>query len=307
MIYPHQLYVSGNSIAQYLAESWDEIKKDPRGFVCMYEPPAPGAKYILGLDTAEGITGWHRGMISAEDRKRDNSAIEIFRVDGARELVFKKENGKKVPVIDVRTKEQQVRYKDVQVLEFAAPIDPVEAARLANILGRIYQGQDEDMCQIILESWPGCGMLAMQELLRIGYTNLWQWEYFADGPVEQTKWIGWRSTNRSQHLLWQRSRRHLMDRRAVLRSRALRLEYSTAVTDPVKMRAVAASGFHDDRMQAANMAMWAAHGWSYDVETVSAPVTNVPVIDYQRYAPTLGEDYMTFQDWCADRVAAMED
>jgi len=293
--FPKVLHVSGSSIEEYTQESWEDIERDPRGLVLMWEPPEKTAKYVLGLDSSEGITGWSRATKVDGDHKTDNGAIEIIKVDGTWEYAYKEENGKRIPDIDLSNGKQRRIYKDVQVCEFAGPVDAVEIARIANVLGRIYAGEDDDQCELIWESWPGCGLLATQELLRIGYGNLWMWEYI-DSVAETTNRMGWRSTRESQRILWYRSRRHLMQRQSVIRSRFLLGELADAEIDMDKMRARASYGMHDDRMQAFCMATWAAHKWTYNVDRTEEKVTTEPSQDYQRYAPGL-DDYETFSDW----------
>jgi hypothetical protein len=295
--FPQTLYVGDSSLVP-CEEQWDTIKDDPRGVLLMWSPPIKGRKYIIGMDSSEGITGWSRASRRDEDEKTDNGAIEIFEVDGARELIWRMdEDGNKIPDIDPGTGRQRVHYRDVQVAEFAAPCDAVEIARVANVLGRIYAGDEEDQCELIWEGWPGCGMLTTQELLRLSYGNLWHWEYIAD-VAEETNRLGWRSTRESKKLLWYRARRHLMMGNVVIRSRFLLDEYSNAEIDMDKMTARAAYGYHDDRFMAANLAFWAGHRWTYDPDSTRVEVTTTKEpIDFQRLAPGLGTEYESFEDY----------
>jgi hypothetical protein len=305
-IFPDALYVAGSSLEPYTTESDEEIERDPRGLVLMWEGPIKTAKYVMGMDTAEGVTGWSRILKKDGDTKTDNSAIEIFRVDGDFELCFKLHNGQRIPDIDPTTKRQKRIYKDVQVAEFAAPCDPVEAARVANVLGRIYSGDADEQCLFVWEAWPGCGLLATQEILRLGYANQWMWQYI-DREAEDTDRPGWRSTRESQKLLWYRARRHLMGRRVTIRSKPLLEEYSNAEIDLAKMRARASYGFHDDRMQAANMCFWAGHSWSYTEDGPPDEVrTTAEPRDYQRIAPVLDDEHYTFQAWKEDQLAQFD-
>lgn len=290
-------YVSGSSLVR-TSESEKAIMDDPRGFVHIWEAPKQWAKYIMGHDPTVGITGWSRATRTDGDRKTDNGAIEIFRVDAFKDIVRKPDGS---PDIDPATKQPRFFYRDLQVAEFFAPIDPVESARMCNLLGRIYAGNQEDQCELIYESYPGPGMLTTQELMRLGYTNLWMWEVFANTVAEETSQIGWRSSRETQKVLWYRARRHLMERRVIVQSPWLLAEYANAVIDIDKMRAMAAYGFHDDLMQAANMAMWAGHKWNYDPERVSEPVLSKPAIDWQNQAPVLGER-VSYKDAWADAV-----
>jgi hypothetical protein len=294
--FPRTLYVSGSSIEQYESESWDDVARDPRGLVLMWSPPHPRAKYIMGCDPTVGISGWSRATRTDGDRKTDNAAIEIFEVDGASEIVYEVDDaGKRVPVIDPFTQREKKLYRDLQVCEYAAPIDAVEVARVCNILGRIYAGSEDDQCELIWEAYPGPGMLTTQELLRLGYGNVFHWQYI-DSQVEDTNRLGWRSTRESQKILWYRSRRHLLNRQALIRSKFLLEEYANAEIDMEKMRARAAYGYHDDRFQAANMCFWAAHKWTTDAERTDERVTETPQQDYQRYAPGL-DDYVSYSQW----------
>lgn len=302
--YPRVLHVSGSKIEDYTEESWEDVDDDPRGLLLMWRPPRPGAKYIMGLDPTEGITGWSRGTRTDGDTKTDNGVIEIFEVDGRQEKLFKEVDGQKVPDIDPITRRQRTKFKDLQCAEFAAPCDAVEIARIANILGRIYAGDEDDQCELIWEAWPGPGILTTQELLRLGYCNLWHWEYI-DSVAEETNRMGWRSTRESQKLLWYRSRRHLMQENVEIYSKYLLGEYSNAEIDMDKMRARAAYGYHDDRFQAANMCFWAGHKWTYDVDRTEQPVTETVVTDYQRMAFTL-EDHVSYSDWKAEATADWE-
>jgi hypothetical protein len=300
--FPEVLHVSGSSIEPHTSESWEEIERDPRGLLLMWEPPEKDATYIMGGDPTQGITGWSRGTRTDGDHKVDNAALEIFKVDGIREGLFTENaRGERVPDYDPVTKMRRYLYRDVQVAEFAAPCDAVEFARVANVLGRIYAGDQEDQCQFIYEAWPGPGMLTTQELLRLGYANLWMWEYI-DSIAEETTRIGWRSTRESQKLLWYRARRHLMNRSALIHSKFLLDEYANAEIDLEKMRARAAYGYHDDRFMAANLCFWAGHAWTYEVERTTDPVTTVLVPDYQRIAPTLDE-HSSYSEWRANATA----
>lgn len=301
---PASFYVSGSSLL-LTAESLDDITADPRGFVHIWHPPKPNAKYIMALDPTVGITGWSRASRTDNDHKTDNAAIEIFEVDALKVDLFKdvrQPDGTllQVPDIDPVTKLQRYVTQDLQVCEFFAPIDPVDSAKVANTLGRIYRGDAEDQCEFIFEAWPGPGILTVQEILRLNYGNLWYWEYI-DGPAEMTNRIGWRSTRESQRMLWTRHRRHLMKDQACILSPWLLAEYADAVIDPEKMRAKAAYGSHDDLVQAAGMCFWAGHRWTQDTESSHEPVTQQPVLDYQRMAPTPG-DYRSYRDYVQDVV-----
>jgi len=306
VVFPPALYLpSGSSIHEFDEEPWEDIERDPRGILLMFEPRRSGAKYIMGMDSSEGITGWSRATRQPDDKKIDNGAIEVYEIGAIREPVWKIENGKKVPEIDKRTRRQKIHFRDVQVAEFRAPCDAVEIARIANIIGRIYHDDDGEPAELIWESWPGCGMLCTQELLRLQYGNLWHWEYISD-VAEETDRLGWRSNRESMKLLWYRTRRHLMQENVVIRSKWLRQEYADAVIDYDKMRAMADYGDHDDLMMASNLALWAGNRWTYEMESSQEVATeNANPTDFQNYAPGLGDD-ASWETWKSEQLADWE-
>ncbi len=307
VVFPAAMFVGSSSVREFDEESMDDIMADPRGLLLMWSPPKKGAKYIVGVDSSEGITGWTRGMRTEDDYKTDNGVVEVFEIDGIREPVFDEKAEKaedtlrpgqrtaRIPLIDKHTRQPAMHCRDLQVAEFAAPCDAVEIARVANIIGRVYRGDEEDEAELIWEAYPGCGMLTTQELLRLGYGNLWHWEYITD-VAEETNRLGWRSGRESMKILWYRARRHLMQRNVVVRSKWLLDELSGAEIDMNKMRARAAYGMHDDRLWSAAFCWWAGHQWTY-AEDSKEPVTEgEPPQDFQRYAPGLGDESY-YADW----------
>lgn len=295
--FPEVLYV-GSGQMEPNHESWEERWADPRGLLFMWEAPRDDVRYVIGFDATEGITGWTRHSRTEGDDKVDNCAIEVFRPNG-RYIPAMKDGS---PVIDPVTQKPVMLGVDIQVAEWAGPCDAIEGSRIANMLGRLYHGTDDNQCLLIWEAWPGVGLLATQELLRLNYSNPWMWEYI-DREVEQTDSPGWRSSLKSQRLLWYRSRRHLMSRQVDIKSRFLGAEYSNAEMDFEKMRARAAYGYHDDRFQAANMCYWASHTWTYDEDAPPERIRSTPIMDFQRFAPTL-DDCPTFKEWCDEQIAS---
>jgi hypothetical protein len=291
-VLPKALYVGKDKIEEYTDEPWEEIERsgDTRGLLLMWQPPLSGVRYIMGGDSTEGITGWSRATRYEGDEKIDNGALEIFIPDGTYDLCTKVVDGNRVPDIDPLTNRQRRLYKDVQVAEYAAPCDPVELARVAALLGRIYAGSNDEYCELIWESWPGCGILMTQELLKINYSNLWHWEYLSE-QVQETKSLGWRASPISQRVMWSRCRRHLLGHHALIRSKGLLSEYSNAEIDVSKMRAKASYGFHDDRMTAANLCFWAGHKWTYTEDSPDKVTEAPPILDYQRSAPNCTVSY----------------
>lgn len=300
LVLPTHWNVGHNSV-DLNNEDIKSVLNDPRGILHVWEPPLEYGQYIMALDPTHGITGWSRYTRLDGDHKTDNAAIEIYRVNALQNVVIDPETDK--PKIDKATGRPEFVLCDLQVAEWFAPVDPVEAARVANILGKIYCGNADEQCELIYESYPGPGILTTQELLRVGYRNLWEWEYIADSVAESTGKLGWRSSETSQRMLWIRSKRHLLSRRVKINSPWLLAELRDAVLDPNKMRGVAASGVHDDLLQASSMAFWAGHKWAYDIEHTPQIATQIaPTVDWQRMAPEFGRDKVSARDQWRDLV-----
>ena len=230
--------------------------RDPRGIIWIYEAPDPRATYFMGIDASKGVTGWSRELRTRDDLRTDNGAIEIVR----------KGVGDK---------------QDVQVCEYAAPIDPYDLSTYANALGRLYGGSNEDgQCLAIPEVWPGPGLPLLRELInRYGYTNIYVWRYVDSLRPKLTTQLGWTSNEKTTRDLWIRGTRHIVHDRIRIFSPHLIEEMTDCEEDPIKMMGKAIYGKHDDRVRAFLMAVWAAHDWSLEVETVSTfdthPVSNV--------------------------------
>lgn len=225
---------------------------DPRGLVWIYEPPQPKAAYVMGIDPTVGITSWDRSLRTEDDFKTDNGAIEIIRLG---------RNGK----------------PDVQVAEYAAPIDPEDLADVANALGRLYAGSDEDeQCLCIIEVYPGPGLLTLRKMINdYGYTRHFVWKYLDSLQTKPTNSLGWQASPKSVRDLWIRGSRHINRGDLLLRSDALTEEMTDCEQDPVKMTAKAVFGRHDDRVRAVLLCLWAAHDWSMQVEMDTRPAVEL--------------------------------
>lgn len=236
-----------------------EFDGDPRGIFWMWEPPNPNNTYIMGIDPTVGRTGWNRYARVKEDAKTDNGAIEIIKVGkGTNSVGFPN--------------------PDVQVAEFAAPVDSTELGDYANLFGRLYSGKDEDQCKCIIEVYPGPGGMTLQRMLALGYTNHFRWEYYAGSVATPTKSIGWNASPKTNRDLWLKASRHINLDRARIRSPFLTEEYADCQMNLEKQWAENPGG-HDDRVRAFNLAIWVANGWSMDIErtTETVQVGNSPV------------------------------
>lgn len=256
---------------------------DPRGLICMMEPPIQRETYVMGIDPTVGIVGWNRHFRTRDDLKTDNGAIEILRVG---------RNGK----------------PDVQVCEYAAPIDPEDLADIANILGRLYAGNEESgQCLCIIEVYPGPGLLTQRKMLNsLGYTNMFIWKYLDSMSVKLTTSLGWQSTPKSVRDLWIRGTRHISLDKIRITSPYLAEELAHCEADELKMTAKAFSGKHDDRARAILMAIWAAHDWSFQVEDRKVEVTTYKPVDWQRSDVSAEKMYEQWNDLFMDMQEDMQ-
>ena len=268
MIFP-PTYAIANSGQLERMDPALEYDGDPRGITWIFEPPNRTSTYMMGVDPTLGRTGWSRYSRVKEDRRTNNGAIEIVRV------------GKDIILPDGTPS----RTPDIQVCEYAAPIDAFELGFVANILGRLYAGTEEDQCEAILEVYPGPGGMTMRQMVDLGYTNLWRWQYYADLMMGESK-VGWQATTKSVRDLWAKSARHLILRRVKIHSPFLVEEYADARMNDVKGYAESPNNDkgHGDRMRAFNLALWAGNKWDMDIERTKEDVTQAQqkVMDPQR-------------------------
>lgn len=226
-----------------------EYDNDPRGILWVWRPPTKFHKYVMGIDPTGGRTNWSRFNRTRDDAKVDNGCIEVVQLG-------RRKGGHNEP--------------DQQVAEFAAPVDPYDLAYIANIVGRIYAGVDEDQCGCIVEV-TGVGAGTFRQLLELGYTNQFRWEKYASTTVNQTQQMGWIATNSTNKDLWIKASRHINLRNAIIRSPWLVEEYADCRMDTAKEYASNPGG-HDDRVRAFNLALWMANGWSLNIERTEEDV-----------------------------------
>ncbi len=222
---------------------------DSRGILWMWEPPQRTCQYVIGCDPTMGISQWNRQLRTKDDTDVDNAVIEVFRV-GARTS---------------RGKE-----KDVQVAEWAAPVDPYDLAEYVNSIGRMYAGNDEEGTALAcIEVYPGPGWQTQQELShRFGYMNFPPWAVASGLTMRyQGNKFGWFSNRSTRVDLWTRGTSHLQRDGAMLRSPWLVEEMADCTPDNfLAMTARARSGLHDDRVVATLIALWFCNEWSLAIE-----------------------------------------
>lgn len=221
----------------------NELDLDGRGILWMYEPPRDNATYYIAGDPTVGKTGWNRWLRTDDDIDIDNAALEVLR---------------------------KGKTQDVQVAEFAAPVDAVEFAPILNAIGRLYKGNDEDgMAPMIVEA-TGPGAVTIRELIdRFGYTNQFLWHYYggaiAPKAAGQGNKVGWYSSRSANKDLWMRGTHHIHNQRIKLYSTYLIEEMADCLADSFTLIGEARHGRHDDRVFSLLLAMWMAHGWSTGV------------------------------------------
>lgn len=249
--------IGNDAIVPYVPDG----DKDARGIVWMWEPPSKVADYFIGVDPTVGITGWNRALRTRDDYKTDNAVIEVFRSGGG-------------------------AHPDVQVAEYAAPIDPEDLAPVVNALGKMYGGRNEESeALVIIEVYPGPGWMTQRELInRFGYTNIYVWRYEDTRNSRMSSKLGWYSSRASRRDLWLKGMRHINSKQVVIQSPWLVEEMTDCTPDNfLAMTARASYGAHDDRVVAMLLSLWAANEWSmYADPPEKATVEVGPDKDYQK-------------------------
>ncbi len=253
---------------------------DTRGLIWCWEPPSPRANYVIACDPSYGIASWDRTLRKEGDEETDNCAIEVIRC-GTR------------------------GSPDVQVAEYAAPIDPEDAAIVVNFLGRMYAGASEDeQALAIVEVHPGPGLMTQRDLMnKFGYTNLFIWQHLDSMNIAPTQSYGWYSSRQSRQMLWIRGTRHITKHLLTINSPALIEEMTDCKPDNFQsFTARAQWGSHDDRVVATLLAIWAANQWNDDNPPEEAAKPTLV------HAPSAQASDMTYDemmdDW-SDRMATL--
>lgn len=237
----------------------DDIARE-RGILWLWEEPQSWADYVMGIDPTMGRAGWSRAGCRQTDDEIDNAAIEVFRKGNKRE-------GK----------------PDVQVAEWAAPVDAEDLAEVINYIGRLFGGRHEDgQALACIEVWPGTGWLTQRELIsRFGYTNLPPWLVEGAGLSQRmTHKYGWISNSSTRRDLWSRGTAHLQRHSAIIRSPWFVEEMTDCTPDNfLAVTARSLGGRHDDRVVAGLIALWFCSEWRLGsepteparIETENAP------------------------------------
>lgn len=241
-----------------------DLAHDVRGLLLTWELPRRDATYVIGADPTVGITGWTPSTATTDDRATDNGAIEVVRVGRTRPQQYTDAQGK--------LQTRYVREPDVQVAEYAAPIDAISFAAVLNAVGKLYRGDSEDDgCLIVHEGYPGPGLAVTPELLsRYGYTNLFIPRYLNTPTQKRTIEYGWTTSHQSKQLLWMKTNRHMKLDGLRINSPYLLDELVDDSTERFmglrRAHNYVSGPRHDDRSMAIRLALWGAHEWTMDAE-----------------------------------------
>lgn len=220
-------------------------KVDPRGLFLIYDYPRRDVYYSIGGDPSLGIAGWHRTTRTdnEEEMRIDNSALEV--------LYRHPRTG-------------HIR----QAAEFAGPITPKEFAIYCLVMCHFYPGTagENRGGALILEVYPGPGGQTQARMqYEMGFSNFYQWKTFNGMEVKETDSYGWVSNSKSVREAWIKIKELAEDRQYLPfrpQSKYLLGEMSYAEWDASRMRGMAMSGYHDDRISATLFATWQLEDWS---------------------------------------------
>jgi hypothetical protein len=228
---------------------------DERGLLWVFEEPKATETYVVSVDPTVGRPGWTREFRTEADLDTDNACVEVLRAGrgGA---------------------------PDVQVAEYAAPVDAIDIAPIVAHIGLLYGQHNEDGQALIIGEVTGPGAVTLRELVdHWNYTNLWRWTQWGTAQVRRTQQFWWYSSRSANKDLWMRGSHHIHKHRVVLRSKWLVEELADIVGDIFLLIGEARYGRHDDRAMSLLFNLWALHDWSTreDMEPLERPVdTNEP-------------------------------
>jgi hypothetical protein len=249
---PKSWRIGNRTVVPY---SVDDSDSDERGIFYVWEEPISTATYVVSLDPTVGRPGWSREFRTEADIETDNACIEVFRAGTGGQ-------------------------PDVQVAEYAAPVDAIDIAPIAATVGMLYGGNNEDGQALLIGEVTGPGAVTLRELVdRYNYSHLWQWTQWGTAQVRRTQQFWWYSSRSANKDLWMRGLHHIQKYRVHLQSKWLIEEMADCIADAYLLIGEARYGRHDDRVMAMLFNLWALHDWSTreDIEPLERPVdTNAP-------------------------------
>lgn len=272
---PKSWRVGSRTVAPYTPDDEDE-----RGLLWVWEEPLQYATYVVSVDPTVGRPGWSREFRTEADLDTDNAAIEVFRAGRGGQ-------------------------PDVQVAEYAAPVDAIDIAPTVATIGQLYHGGNEDGQALVIGEVTGPGAVTLRELVdRFQYANLWQWTQWGGAQTRRTNAFWWWSSRSANKDLWMRGLHHIQKMRVRLYSKWLVEEMADCVADAYLLIGEARYGRHDDRVLSTLLNLWALHDWSTreDIEPLERPVD----MDAPKWEAT-DISYEGMVDAWNDRVAELTD
>ena len=236
-------------VGRYDVSPSDPDEHDARGQLLVFEEPKQSETYVIGVDPTMGIAGWQRLIRTKDDVDTDNAAICVLRKG------HWLSNGDRTP--------------DVQVAEWAAPIDPYDLAHVANVLGKVYAGNDEEgQALMCIEVYPGPGWATQTELVnRYGYMRFPPWLVSTGLVQKQTQKYGWHSNRSTRTDLWTKNLMLLRKGGVIPRSPWLIDEMADCTPDSfLTTTGRARNRLHDDRVIAFFLSVWYAQEWGLNIE-----------------------------------------
>jgi hypothetical protein len=193
------------------------------GRLLIWEPPAKGEAYAIGIDPAEGVGA-------------DNSVCQVLKIG-------------------------TIHHPDVQVAEFACNfLDPVDFASVANTIGRLYSEDDGTEAFCTVECNAPCGDTVVNDLRsRHDYGNLYVWKQYDRRTNLYTNKLGWWTNRTTRPKLIARGLHAFANDDLIVNSPFLLDEMADFERDHFIAKAKARFGRHDDRILALLIAYWGAH------------------------------------------------
>jgi hypothetical protein len=155
-------------------------------------------------------------------------------------------------------------WGDEQVAEWTGSLSPFELAKVAKIIGEIYKDRSLGLEALMAcETNPGSPSLFTQiELQRMGYINFYTWQRPLKSGIGTTTEYGFHTTPSSRPLLTERFEEYIKKGYLKVNSPPLVEEMRSFVNTHAhlgKKHAEHAAGYHDDRIFALAIALYAAH------------------------------------------------
>lgn len=194
--------------------------------------------------------GWTSWTSTDADRATDNAAIEVIRAGTMKQ-------------VEINGKLKAYREPDVQVAEYAAPVDYRAFAAAIVAIAKLYRGNsDEEGCLVNCEFGPGVNIAVFAELWdRLGYTNIYQQPYLnVPGGSQRKNNYGFWANHTDNMLAWQKGVRHIHTGSLRMNSPWLIEELKDADRDA--FCSLSKRPRHDDRFKALLIGLWALNAWT---------------------------------------------